>query len=176
MRDPSIPLITSLALLLGCPAVLPLLAATHMNSRPDEAFGLPLQESLRQRGQRDAPGGGYRGHSGHCDDSASIDQPSPKQLSDLSELYSGNDMKYSGEEYDVPDIQLTIVRENCHNAGIADDPSHLAVAFPFVLKGKATDLYVQRLCIRVPRDFFILVDAVRRPFETEETVKAYLAE
>ncbi|TIC89441.1 hypothetical protein CH35J_012884 [Colletotrichum higginsianum] len=171
---------------------------THMNSRPDEAFGLPLQESLRVRpaqsdfrsrvsrphltdgyqqcGQCDALGGEYRSHSGHRDNSASTDQPSPKQLSDLSELYSGNNMKYSSEEYDVPDIQLTIVRETCHNAGIADDPSHLAVAFPFVLKGKATDFYVQRLCIRVPRDFFILVDAVRRPFETEETAKAYLAE
>ncbi|TIC89446.1 hypothetical protein CH35J_012880 [Colletotrichum higginsianum] len=129
-----------------------------------------------QRDQRDASGGGYRGRNGHRNDPDPVDRPSPKQLSDLSKPYSGNNMKYGGEKYDVLDVKLTIFRENCNNAGISSDASHLAVAFPFMSKGKAHDFYVQRLCTRVPRDFFILINAVRRQFETEETIKAYLAE
>ncbi|TQN63641.1 hypothetical protein CSHISOI_11811, partial [Colletotrichum shisoi] len=133
-------------------------------------------DRYQQQDQRGPPGGGYNGRDGHRDVPAPIDRPTPKQLADLTKLYSGNDMKYGGEKYDVLDIKLMIFRENCNNAGISNDANHLAAAFPFMLKGKAYDFYVQRLCLRVPRDFFILVDAVRRQFETEETIKAYLAE
>ncbi|OBR02149.1 hypothetical protein CH63R_14450 [Colletotrichum higginsianum IMI 349063] len=99
---------------------------TQPNSRNRVSGPDPI-DGYQQRDQRDAPGREYRGHNGHWGDPTPTDRPSPKQLSDLTKLYSGNDMKYGGEKYDVLDMKLTIFRENCHNAGITNDPSHLAL-------------------------------------------------
>lgn len=105
--------------------------------------------------------------------STPAEMPSPRQLTDLTKLYS-DEMKYSGEMYDVLEAKLLIFRDNCHKAGIPH--AQFAGAFSIMLKGKALRYYFDRLCeANRDLDFHTLVARVKNHFETEESRQAYLA-
>ncbi|KXH66518.1 hypothetical protein CSAL01_09572 [Colletotrichum salicis] len=100
-------------------------------------------------------------------------QPSSRQLSDLSKLVT-DDMKYSGEMYDVFDVKMNLFRDNCSKVGI--EKHQLAPAFSIMLRGKASIFYANRLCGRGIRDFETMVDNVKGYFENEEKLQSYLSE
>ncbi|EGY23394.1 uncharacterized protein VDAG_04832 [Verticillium dahliae VdLs.17] len=100
--------------------------------------------------------------------------PSPKQLTDLTKLYT-DDMKYGGGMYDILESKLLIFRDNCHKAGIPH--ALFAGAFSIMLKTKALQFYFARLCNVTPSpDFHTMVSRVKQHFETEESRQVYLAE
>ncbi|KAF6781430.1 hypothetical protein CSOJ01_16080, partial [Colletotrichum sojae] len=94
--------------------------------------------------------------------SSSDTQPSPRQLTDLAKLLT-DDMRYSGEMYDVFDLKLRIFRDNCDKVGIT--AQQLGPAFSIMLRGKAATFYFQRICGSSPRDFASMIQRVRNHFE-----------
>ncbi|KAK6218044.1 hypothetical protein QIS74_02500 [Colletotrichum tabaci] len=125
---------------------------------PRDRRGPPREEhhGLARDGFRDTPSEDYRDHN-RRPPPPPPDRPTPKQLNDLRKLYTSAEMKYGGEKHDVMEIKLTILRENCNSAR-----PPISTVNVFVAGG--------------PPDVFVLADAVRSHFETEESVKAYLAE
>jgi hypothetical protein len=98
-----------------------------------------------------------------------------KQLTDLTKLYSNDDMKYSGDTYEVLDSKLLIFYDCCHRLGIPQ--WQFAGAFPTMLKGRALSFYYDRLCgTPEPRDFDTMVSRVKGHFENQERNQTYLTD
>jgi transposase InsO family protein len=99
--------------------------------------------------------------------------PTPRQLENLTKMYTDNEMKYGGEMFDVLDQKLMIFQDCAERIGILQP--YFAPALPIMLKGSALQFYYDHLCgPGIPRDFYSLIDRIKRHFETEESQQMYL--
>ncbi|KAK4206099.1 hypothetical protein QBC37DRAFT_245561, partial [Rhypophila decipiens] len=102
--------------------------------------------------------------------------PTGRQILDFEKLYSGNDdVKFSGNFYDVFETKLQIFHDNRERLGIPEGCS--AGLFPSMLKGKAKEYYYNDLFRSTDRkDFELLVRKFGIHFNTEEGHQFYLSE
>jgi hypothetical protein len=94
-------------------------------------------------------------------------------LTDLMKVYSQDDRKYGGDQYDVLDVRLQVFYDCCTKIGLGQDQYHLA--FSIMLKGRAAEFYYDKLAGR-SYDFATMTDMIRTHFETEENKQKYLSE
>ena len=101
------------------------------------------------------------------------DRQSTKQLVDLMKIYSSDNKKYGGEEYDILDVKLQVFYDCCTKVGFPHTQFHLA--FSIMLKGRASSFYYDKISGR-SYDFPIMVAMIKTHFETEERRQKYLTE
>ncbi|KDN61364.1 hypothetical protein CSUB01_09653 [Colletotrichum sublineola] len=113
--------------------------------------------------------------STHQQDNYSVttSTPIPRQPTDLAKLMT-DEMKYSGEMYDVLDLKLNVFRDNCSKVGI--EAHQWAPAFSLMLRGKAATFYFNRICGSNTRDFPTMLSKLRSHFENVEMTQTYLSE
>jgi hypothetical protein len=61
----------------------------------------------------------------------------------MMKIYTSNDKKYGGEEYDILDIKLQVFFDCYIKVGLADNQFHLA--FSIILKGRASAFYYNKI-------------------------------
>jgi len=94
-------------------------------------------------------------------------------LADMMKIYSNDDKKYGGEEYDILDIKLQVFYDCCTKVGLLDTQFHSA--FSIMLKGRASAFYFDKISGR-SYDFATMVEMTKTHFETEERRQKYLTE
>jgi len=95
-----------------------------------------------------------------------------KLLVELVKLYS-NEMKYTGEIYDILDVKLQIFYDCCRKIGIPKDQLH--EAFSVMLRGRAHSFYYDKVTNR-KYNFETMISLMRTHFKTEKNCQLYLAE
>jgi hypothetical protein len=88
-------------------------------------------------------------------------------------IYSNDDKKYGGEEYDILDVKLQVFYDCCSKIGLPDTQYYSA--FSIMLKGRASNFYYDKLSGR-SYDFQTMVNFTKAHFETEENHQKYLSE
>jgi hypothetical protein len=96
-----------------------------------------------------------------------------KMFTNLTKFYSGDDLKFGGDFYDVFDAKLKIFYDLCDKAGIG--PGYYHSAYGTMLKGKAQDFYYQHL-FRQQLTYEEMVTKTRAYFHTPENHQLYLSE
>jgi len=96
-----------------------------------------------------------------------------KLLTDLMKIYSNDDKKYGGEEYDILDAKLQVFYDCCSKIGLLETQYHHA--YSIMLKGRASSFYYDKIASR-SYDFQIMVAMTKTHFETEENHQKYLSE
>jgi hypothetical protein len=64
------------------------------------------------------------------------DKPQAKLLTDLMKIYSQEEKKYGGEEYDILDVKLQVFYDCCSKIGLLETQYHNA--YSVMLKGRAS--------------------------------------
>jgi len=93
-------------------------------------------------------------------------------ITDLAKIYN-EDMKYSGELYDVINSKLQIFYDYYHKINLPKECHDKA--FSIMLKGRASSFYYDKITRR-NYDFSTIVTIVRAHFETEENRQLYMSE
>ena len=88
-------------------------------------------------------------------------------------IYSNDDRKYRGEEYDILDVKLQVFYDYYNKIGLLD--TQYCNAFLIMLKERASNYYYSKLAGRA-LDFSTMTSMVRSYFETEENRQRYLFE
>jgi hypothetical protein len=94
-------------------------------------------------------------------------------LTNLTKFYSGNDLKFDGDFYDVLDAKLKIFYDLCDKADIG--PGYYHSIYGIMLKSKAQDFYYQHL-FRQQLIYEKMVIKTRAYFHTPENHQFYLSE
>jgi hypothetical protein len=96
-----------------------------------------------------------------------------KLLTDLMKIYSNDDKKYGGEEYNILDVKLQVFYDCCSKIGLPETQYHNA--YSVMLKERASNFYYDKLAGR-SHDFQTMIDLTKAHFETEENDQKYLSE
>jgi hypothetical protein len=101
------------------------------------------------------------------------DDPLAKLLTDLIKIYSNDNKKYRGEEYDILDVKLQVFYNYCSKIRLPKTQYHHA--YSIILKGRTSIFYYNKITSRL-YDFQTMINMTKTYFKTEENRQKYLSE